>query len=248
MLKEKEQTKVALLAVFSVFTLSACGGGGSDSDKPTASKLTPGVFDIGRVLSGGTNEGDSLLSPTGKFVAVFSSEGRNSYTFGDLEFSDSGKVSGQVTEYIWDSSSWGITEGSLSGQVISSRRADLTASKDSPVSDSILYRKPGSSNLGITLAEISTTYTDTDNALVVTISPDGSVDGRSGTQCAFLGEIVIRDTTANVFEINYEAFDCPSNGDFTGLGTYIHADDPSDGELNFFTHNDEIAWEFKGKR
>ena len=106
MLKEKEQTKVALLAVFSVFTLSACGGGGSDSDKPTASELTPGVYHIGEVST--REEGISLLSPTGEFVAAYV----KNYTFGKMNFSASGEISGPATQYRELSTSWKITSGS----------------------------------------------------------------------------------------------------------------------------------------
>lgn len=241
--------------LFIALSLAACGGGGgggSSGSEPKAQStdLKPGVFYIGRVFTDGSKKvGISFLSPTGKFVAIL-----DLVDFGTLTFSDSGQFSGQIEEYNLGDFS-GPTSGTLSGEVKSSKEASLTASKTDFASNGALLRKDEPSDLGVTLEEISATYTPIDSNSSITIASDGVVDGSDQTGCAFRGDVDIPDETINVFEVTYEASNCgplsaegatenDRNGKFTGLGTY----DPSVGEVLFYARNGTVAWMFKGKR
>jgi hypothetical protein len=252
MLKEIRQAIVGIIIVFSALTLSACGSSSSGTKpKAQASDLKPGIFYIGRVFTdGSTKEGISLLSSTGEFVATLD---RNSFTFSTLTFSGSGEFSGPIVEYILGDS-WGLTSATLSGEITSSRKANLIASRSNLTSNGVLLRNDKPSDLGVTFDELSAVYVATNSTSWITIGPEGEVTGED-RGCDFYGQVVIPDKTINVFEVTYKASTCSPllaegaeamdrDGEFTGLGTY----DPSGGELLFFARNGTVAWMFKGKR
>lgn len=259
-IKEKKMFKLTgnvlprFSLLFIALSLAACGGGGGSSGsepKAQSTDLKPGVFDIGRIFSdGSTKEGISFLSPTGKFVAIL-----DLVDFGTLTFSDSGQFSGPIEEYNLAVFS-GPTSGTLSGEVVSSKEANLTASRSDLTSNGVLLRNDEHSDLGVTFEELSAVYTVINSTSLITIGPTGEVTG-GDRGCDFYGQVVIPDKTINVFEVTYEASNCPPlpaegedatamarNGEFTGLGTY----DPSGGELLFYAHNGTVAWMFKGTR
>jgi len=258
MLKGVKQTAIGILAVFSALTLSACSGGGdSGGSGSSATELKSGVYNIGRLFSNGsTKEGLSLISPTGKFVANLD---KASFTFGNISFSASGDISGTIDEFILGPP-WKITSGSLSGQVVSSDEANLRAQKDSLSTNSVLLRIPASSDTGLTLEKISTTYNMSDPGKdpVITIAPDGAITGGTGVDqrdCVFNGQVTIPDESTNVFELTYTASLCANDpdedalgkdrdGEFSGLGTY----NASEGELLFYARNKVVAWKFLGTR
>ncbi|MGO3295394.1 MAG: hypothetical protein ACTILN_06955 [Marinobacter sp.] len=253
--KDVKQAGISILIVCSALIFSGCGSSSGSGSKAAvqASELQPGAFFIGRQFSDRpTVEGVSLISSTGKFVVIFSS---HSLTFGNLQFSDSGNISGQLDQYIYRSP-WERTDGSLSGEVKSSERADLTASGPGVTSNSVLFRDQSSSGPGVTMGALSGTYTvtDPDNTSWITVDPIGQVTG--GDQgCVFNGEVAIPDSSINLFEINYEAENCSAlpnedalasdrNGEFSGLGRY----DRSRSEIYFYSRNGTVAKMFIGTK
>lgn len=202
-----------------------------------------------------------MLSSTGKFVSVFDERSDlKAITSGNIDFSPSGKISGDVVDYQLKTrsgeTSWRSILGTLSGQVVSSERADLTASTNGKVSSiSVLLRRPGFSDLGVTKKKIEKTYfmSDLNNSVTINIDSEGAIIGNDSKGCIFDGKVVIPDNTINVFEVTYEAENCeelPSegappedrNGTYSGLGTFDH----SDSKLIFFSGNDKVAWIFEG--
>lgn len=252
MLKGLRQASTGTLVVCLAFVLSGCSGGSSSSSSQAqATALKSGVFDIGRLFSdGSTKEGISLLSPTGNFVVNLD---RNSYSFGTLGFSDAGNISGQIVEYILNST-WSLTSATLSGEVRSAESADLRAKSSEVTSNSVLQRNPELSDLGVTLDNLSGIFmSDTENTNTFTIGTDGGVIGSDQRGCNFRGQVVIPDKTINVFELTYDASNCPAapnegataddrNGEYTGLGTY----DSSGNEVIFYSRNGSVAMFFKG--
>lgn len=256
-----------IVVVSFAFMLSACGGGDSDSGSSggPATELKPGVYDIGTKFMGGPQrEGLSLISPTtGEFVSGFvdSIEGSEvkSFAFGNIKFS-SGKISGSIEDYKATPSPWVRVEGTLSGEVVSSERADLIASKNGNVNSiSVLMRRSRVSNSGVTKERMSSTYNMSgpgdSNISSITIAPDGALTGTDQQGCVFNGSVDIPDEKINVFEVTYTASNCPGltaegasasdrNGEYAGLGTY----DSSDNKLTFYVRNDTVAWMFEGTR
>lgn len=269
MLKDMKQAGIATSVVLFALTLSACGGGGggSSDSKPKAQStdLKPGVYFTGRVFSdGSTAEGIGLLSKTGK---LFSTLGKGSFTFADVTFSDSGKISGQLEELRLSEESgenaWVKATGTLSGEVESSEEATLTPKAGDLSTNIVLVRNNKPSAVGITLEKIATTYTSTDPSSSITINTNGVLEGgdfepeptKSDTDCTFSGQVVIPDETVNVFEVTYDAEGCSGradenasdtdrNGTYSGLGTYNEAE----GELVFYSQNGTVARKFTGTR
>tara|TARA_R110002096_G_scaffold429184_1_gene641798 strand:- start:942 stop:1727 length:786 start_codon:yes stop_codon:yes gene_type:complete len=256
---KKAKATIGILAVFSALTLSACSGGGggggsSASSGSSATELKPGVYDIGRLFSNGsTKEGLSLISPTGKFVANLDSK---SFTFGNIVFSASGTISGAVVEYILGPP-WELTNGTLSGQVVSSEEANLGAQNGNLSTNSVLLRKPEFSDSSTSFEKMDATYfmSDPSDTAAITIAPDGSLEGTDQLDCTFSGQIVIPDKNINVFEVTYTASLCAEdpdeqalpddrNGEFSGLGFLS----PSGDEIIFYSRNGKVAWMFKGTR
>lgn len=252
---EIKQATIGILTVFSALTLGACGGSGSDDPGSSATELKSGVYHIGRLFSdGSTREGLSLISPTGNFVANLDTR---SYTFGNVAFSASGKISGEIVEYIL-SPPWKLTNGTLSGQVVSSVQADLGAQSGNLSTTSVLLRNTDFNGLGVmTFETMSGTYTmsNPDNTSSITINSNGDITGGDQAGCIFNGELVIPDKTINVFEVMYTAENCPAdsdedasaddrNGEFSGLGFLS----PSGDEAIFYSRNGTVGWMFKGSR
>lgn len=258
---DMKQAGVSILIACSALAISACGGGSSSSSDNSATALTPGVYNIGRVYEDReTLEGISLFSSSGKFVAQL---GR--VDFGTLTFSNSGRFSIEIEEYLLGDFS-GPVSGALKGQVVSAKEANLTASKSGsdPISNGVLYRDDKRSDSGVTFDDElfnSFTTSDAEGAKTITINPDSSddskgvLDGNIGNKCKLSGDVSIPDKSINVFEVSYKATGCePSpkeqteesarNGDYTGLGTYI----PSKGEILIYSQNGTVAWKFRGKR
>ncbi|NWN90611.1 hypothetical protein HLV39_03725 [Marinobacter adhaerens] len=268
MLKGLRQASTGGIVVVSfALMLSACGGG-DDSDSGgsggPSTELKPGVYDIGTDMGGVLREGLSLISPTtGEFVSGFVDNVEGSevkaFAFGNIKFS-SGKISGSIVEYKATPSPWKLIEGTLSGDVVSSERADLIASKNGKVNSiSVLLRRSGVSDSGITLEKLSATYSTPDSTSAITITENGEITGDAHSCSNILGEVVIPDTSINVFKVTYkaEAFNCsglPSEevlgddlkGEYSGLGTF----DEHTNKLIFYTRNDneKVAWMFEGIR
>lgn len=256
MQKRMNKAKAGFVVVFSALVLSACGGGGSGGGEgSSATKLKPGVYDIGREFSNGSiKEGISLISQSGQFVSVL-----DRAAFGPLTYSGSGKFSGPIVEYTLNNSSKPL-RGTVTGVVKSSTQADLTASKSDLRASGALLRKDKASDLKITIDELSGSYTgpddpDSTNALLIHIDPAGELTG-SDRGCQFYGN-VIADKTVNVFEITYTAQDCNEvpamdvsaadrNGKYSGLGTYTPSD--GGGKILFYSQNGTVAWMFEGKK
>ncbi|MCM0613387.1 hypothetical protein KFJ24_12970 [Marinobacter sediminum] len=216
-------------------------------------ELKPGAYYVTTELAdGSTLEGLSLLSPSGAFAVAFSDQ---DLTFGTLTFSSPDVISGTGTDYVLNES-WELTSGSISGTVTSSETAELRATASGFYSDSTLQRENTYSDLGITLSDISGTYTMDEPGYLtssVTIASDGTVTGSDQTGCVFNGQITIPDQSINVFEVDYSSSNCGSlsyasasdrNGDFSGIGSY----DPSLQELEVVSRNGKIASIFFGTR
>lgn len=268
MLKGLRQASTGGIVVVSfALMLSACGGG-DDSDSGgsggPSTELKPGVYDIGTDMGGVLREGLSLISPTtGEFVSGFVDNVEGSevkaFAFGNIKFS-SGKISGSIVEYKATPSPWKLIEGTLSGDVVSSERADLIASKNGKVNSiSVLLRRSGVSETGVTKERMSSTYSmlgpGDSNISSITIAPDGALTGSDQQGCIFNGSVEIPDEEINVFEVTYTASSCPGlnaegalasdrNGIYSGLGTY----DSSDNKLTFYVRNETVAWMFEGIR
>lgn len=256
---DMKRAGVSILIAFSALAFSACGGGSSSSSDNSATELTPGVFNIGRVYEDrDTLEGISLFSPSGKFVAQL---GR--VDFGMLTFSNSGRFSIEIEEYLLGDFS-GPVSGALKGQVVSAKEANLTASKSGsdPISNGVLYRNDKRSDSGITINDIDNSFmmTESDNTTTITLTSDGpdgvngAFEGRDEDGCIFEGDVFIPDKTINIFEVTYSVSNCPlapdeagkesaRNSDYTGLGTYT-----PDEEILIYSQNGTVAWKFRGKR
>ncbi|NMT63651.1 hypothetical protein [Marinobacter orientalis] len=208
--------------------------------------MTKSVFD-----DGGSAEGITYLSPTGKYASAFDVD---DITFGSISF-DGSSISGSGTDYILFDS-WELTTGSLTGTVTSSESASLTASAEGFNSDITLQRENTFSDRGVTLEAVSGTYTMDEAGFYtssVTISSDGSVTGSDETGCVFNGTLTIPDTAINIFEVTYTASNCGDttiatgserDGSFAGVGAY----DPSLGEISFAGRNGVVAGLFIGLR
>lgn len=232
--------------------LVACGGGGggsssTDTSAETSVELSPGAFATEIAFSdGSTVDAATLLSPTGDFVVLVDFE---DITVGSLQFGSNGAISGSGTDYYFDGS-WQTQSGTITGTASSSSRAKIKATAPGYESNSTLVRDNDYSDLGVTLSQLSGTYTmDVSGVFMtsVTIASDGTVTGSDETGCAFNGNIVIPDTQYNVFEVSYTAANCADserNGDYSGLGAY----DPDLSEIQFAGASSEVGSFFIGTK
>ncbi|MDN6320054.1 MAG: hypothetical protein L0J77_09830 [Marinobacter sp.] len=255
MLKGINKANAGFMVVFSALALGACGGSSSSSSSNnSATELKPGVFYMGKKLSADEElVGESFISSTGKFVIFLRNESEvdgglvveKSFTFGNLQYS-SGKLSSQIEEYKYlnppeADASWDRLEGSLFGDLKSSKRADLTSSisESSPITKGVLYRDDKRSDPNLTINDIYNSFmmTNSGTTTTVTITPDSSDESKGtfvvnqGDTCNGNGEVSIPDQAINVFEVTYKVSNCPSStdenaaqglrdGDYSGLGTY----------------------------
>lgn len=232
--------------------MAACGGGGggssSDSTSQTTSiKLAPGGYlTTVTFADGSTDEAGTFLSPSGKFVSAFYFD---DISVGNLSFGDAGSIDGNFTDVLFDGS-WQTVSGTLSGQAANVGKATLTAKASGVVNKVVLERDDQFSDAGVTLAEITGTYSMSGSDVyttAVTIAADGTITGSDETGCAFNGTATIPNTKYNVFEVAFEASNCGDalrNGQFSGLGAY----DSELRELNFVGTDNEVAAVFVGTK
>jgi len=192
MLHKIKSSGRVLTALSALITLSACGGGssGSDSGSDNTVTLQAGAFVTETVFEdASSSEGITYLSPTGKFASAF---GTDDITFGSISF-DGASINGSGTDYVLFDT-WELTPGTLSGTVNSNETASLTASAEGFTSNTTLQRENSYSDLGVTLEEVSGTYTMSQTGFFVTsvtIGSNGAVTGSDETGCVFNGTLTI---------------------------------------------------------
>ncbi|AHI29937.1 hypothetical protein [Marinobacter similis] len=253
MFKGIKTTALRSTPILMGFLLVACGGGGgggSSSSGVTAEtsvKLAPGAFstEIG-FPDGSTVDAATLLSPSGDFVVFVDFD---DITVGTLQFGNNSSITGSGTDYYYDAS-WETQSGTISGRASSTSEATIKATAPGYESNSTLLRDDQYSDLGVTLAQLSGTYTMDVTGVyrtTVTISADGTVTGSDETGCVFNGNVDIPDTEFNVYEVSYTASNCPEserNGQYSGLGAY----DPDLAEIEFAGADGEVAAFFIGSK
>ena len=233
--------------------LAACGGSGgggltSDTpDQPTI-ELKPGGYATTIAFDdGSTVDAATLLSPSGRFVVLVDFD---DITSGILEYGSGGTITGIGTDYVFDGLSWQTQSGTISGEAASSSSATITAIAPGYESTSTLERDDQYSDLGVTLASLSGTYTmDVPGVTLtsVTIASDGIITGNDETGCVFNGNVAIPDPRYNVYEVTYSANNCTDsqrNGDYSGIGAY----DPDLGEVQFAGTGNQVASFFIGTK
>lgn len=232
--------------------LAACGGGGGSSSdstpEETVSRLDPGGYVTTVTFEdGSTDEAATLLSPSGKFVSVLYID---DITVGTLSFGSDGSITGSGTDVFFDGSSWQSVDGTISGEVANSGKATLTVSASGVENGVVLEREDQLSDAGVTLAELTGTYSMSGSDVyttAVTIAADGTITGSDETGCVFNGSATIPDTKYNVFEVTFVASNCTDslrNGEFSGLGAY----DEDLSELSFAGTDGEVTAVFIGTK
>lgn len=230
----------------------ACGGGGSSSSTTpteTSVELLPGGYATEiAFLDGSSVEAATLISPSGDFVVLVDFD---DITIGNLRIQSNGSVSGSGTDFYLDLDGfWQTQRGTLSGEVMSARKAMIKATAPGYESRSTLERDDQYSDLGVTFAELSGTYIMQTTGVYrtsVTILADGTIAGSDETGCAFNGSVAIPDTQYNIYEVSYTAANCREpqrNGQYSGLGAY----DPDLVEIQFAGANGEVAAFFIGAK
>ena len=236
--------------------LTACGGGGGGGgddlttappEQPTT-ELQAGGYVTEIAFEDGTTVGAAtLLSPTGEFVVLVDID---DITVGTLDFGSGGTITGSGTDYVFDGTSWQTQGGTISGEATSETTATITATAPGYESVSTLERDDQYSDLGVTLAGLSGTYTMSAPGIFttsVTIASDGIITGSDETGCVFNGNVAIPDPSINVYEVTYSANNCADsqrNGDYSGLGAY----DPDIGEIQFAGAGNQAASFFIGTK
>lgn len=263
--------------------LAACGGGGggggdnstADTTDPSggtnepATRLKAGRFNTTVTYENSpSRDGLTILSPTGRFASALQltqqeldAGDRPNISFGEYKF-DNGEISGSATDFIYivDNESWVSSTGEIDGTVEAPGEGVLGGEASNSSTSINLKRQPDYSDQGVTLSELSGTYTQSGNTLHTSITVDsgGTVTGNGGENgCqVFTGEnggVTIPDTSLNVFEIKYTVANCKDeagdpapekNGEFSGVGTF----DSEDSRLEFLANNEEIAVLFSGAR
>lgn len=171
-----------------------------------------------------------------------------------LEFGAEGSVTGSGLSISFDDDAlaWVVSDGLLAGTVDSEQSATLTAANlEAEVgSNIVLTRDNDASDAGVTLEQLSATYTLTDGEVfntTITIQEDGTLEGGDESGCVYNGQVTIPDEAINLVEVSFNAANCANderNGDFTGLGAL----DPETGEGSFAGTDGEVAKIFIGQR
>ncbi|ROT93634.1 hypothetical protein EB809_20200 [Marinobacter sp. R17] len=243
--------------ILAAVLLAACGGGGGDSSSegPTSAKanssadLPPGAYyTVINYDSGGSDEAVTFLSSSGKFVTAVDSP---DITIGTLKFGSDNSITGTGTDVFY-TTSWETSSGSVSGSIQAKGNATLTATAPGYESTVTLEREDDYSDRGVTLAEVSDTYsmTASGSTTTITIAADGSLTGSDTSGCVYNGQLTIPDTDYNVFEVSFKASNCGGsdgelrNGQYSGLGAY----DPEKDEVQFLGSDGEVAAAFLGTR
>lgn len=241
--------------ILAAVLLAACGGGGggdsssSEAKATSSANLPPGAYyTVIDYDSGGSDEAVTFLSSTGKFVSAVDSP---DITVGTLRFGSDDTISGTGTDVFY-TTSWETVSGSISGSIQSKGKATLNATAPGYESTVTLEREDTYSDLGVTLAQVSGTYSMmvSGSTTTITIAADGTLTGSDSSGCAYNGQLTIPNTDYNVYEVSFTASGCGGsdgalrNGQYTGLGAY----DPDAGEVQFVGSDGEVAAAFVGTR
>jgi len=210
--------------------------------------LRPGVYltDISS-NTGGTDEAVTWISGSGRFVTALSSA--NS-VFGNIEAeSDGVRFSGSAVNLFY-TNQWNRAEGTLNGVVEDSQSLSYGISGDYNAS-AALIRLVDLSNDEISFGILSDSYLSLDQTTTFTIGSQGGLSGSDSTGCVFDGQVSIRTSNTNVFDVTFDATNCgatptasPSerNGRYNGLGSY----DSINLRISFMSANSTVILPFQG--
>ncbi|MCR8916477.1 hypothetical protein FDP08_19585 [Marinobacter panjinensis] len=210
--------------------------------------LRPGIYltDIASD-NGSSDEAITWISSSGRFATAIN--GTNSI-FGTLEAtSDGSQFSGSAANLFY-TNQWNRVDGSLNGIIEDSQSLSYTISGNFNA-NAVLARLIDLSNQSISLSILSGSYLSFDQTTSFTIGSQGGISGSDATGCVFDGEISIRASNINVFDITFDARNCgatstssPSerNGRYNGVGSY----DSINFVISFMSANSTVILPFQG--
>lgn len=226
--------KKSSLILVSLYGLSACGCGGSDSPATNpSSPTTPTSMTLNEVA--GVYEGeikfgsetvivDALISASGevRILTEFDEQLRGTITlsndsFENVEFasffpendSSDGVVLGRLT-----------TNGTISGDFSDT---GLTGSStfDGETASYSMTKYDFSDNAA-SLSEFSGNYATLFSDTQISFSTDGAIDGLDDDGCVYGGQVSVPDSNTNVYSMSITVDNCGiANGTFEGLATVL---------------------------
>lgn len=220
-----------LTTILITWTLSACGGGSSDTASapvPVVNEKMGGIWE-GTSTSGGNSQ--TLIGVTtddGRFR--FLSLDTSGQFVGTINVSNQNQISGSGVGIAPVGSTW--TDGStaisidLSGAI--SERVSFTGTWSASTGEE------GDFNLNFddiynedsSISTVQGTWTSFDefaNATgSYTIDSDGGINGQDNSGCVYGGSLSIIDSNFNVYDITLTVSNCGDfNGTYTGLSTFL---------------------------
>lgn len=211
------------MMVFSLLTLTACGGGGGGDNSDTADassdsspEVTPaspdGIWHGTFTEAGTTYDLNAIVYDN--YLYAYSTSGNTLYE--GKVFLSGENLSGTINVYQINGGFVGTNTVSgtvVTGKSISGRTQDNTTFSLTYDND---YERASSLNTVSGIWSITEgNYTET-----ITIQADGTLDGSNTNGCAYTGSVSVPDSKINVYKIVITASLCGIyNGTYTGLGS-----------------------------
>ena len=220
--------KISLI-VLSLSIISACGGGGSDSD-PGVVNTDAETASIGGVWFGTITYSDNsqesiagIVSETGKARFETSSGTQTSSNFAVTGRTFSGPFTGYAPDgQVFLSSGTQIVQGSLSGSFVpkssvnGSSFVQGVAESTFTLSYDNIYERTSS------LEKLADTYSSQNGnySLSVNVDDTGVVSGSDSDGCVYSGSVSIIDSRYNAYDLAVTIANCgPYSGAYDGLAT-----------------------------
>jgi len=211
-------------------TLTACGGGGSESASTLVIQETPStpseVMPIGlwegEVISDGvTYQALGLISPNGegRFIVDDGEQDKVMLTLnGD-------KFTGSILGYDYDGLF--IASGTIAGSY-STTLINGSTTVGGNVIGTFSFEVSDQSNEGASLDTVKGNYSTIDAETSIAIDIDGLLSGSDTNGCQYNGNVTVPDSSVNVYKLILEVSSCGIfNSTYTGLAAYTQLFDDS---------------------
>lgn len=208
-----------LSIAFLVLSLSACGGGGSDSVEEKLITQPVEVMPIG-LWEGQTVIGNesiavaALIAPNGE-IRLISDDGEQDK--GVLVL-DGSTFSGDFKVY--DENGLYVESGTVSGDYTPTSITGTSFVNNVKVTTFSLRVSDQSAN-GASLSTIKGNYATDDAQTSIAVDADGLITGSDTDGCQYSGALTVPDSSVNVYDMVLRVSSCGQfEGEYNGLATY----------------------------
>lgn len=220
--------KIAIAIIAS--TLTACGGGGSESANTSITPETPStptqVMPIGLWEGEVVSEGISyqtwgFVAPDGeaRFITNDGEQDKAMITLNGNDFT------GDILGYGFDGLL--IASGTIAGTYSSTSISGSTTVGGSEIS-TFSFDVSEHSDDGASLDTVKGNYSTIDAETSMAIDADGLLSGSDTDGCQYSGNVTVPDSSVNIYKLVLEVSSCGAfNSTYSGLATYAQLFDES---------------------